>query len=83
MTTNAKTPSLKIGGKQTVAAQKLAQGLTETGAQIVRRGKGWTDYDVIRRLVRHGWLEEKQTGPRGGTRYFTTDAGKNALGIEV
>ena len=33
----------------------------------------------IRNLVRLGWLEPRNAGPRGGVRYFTTPAGKAQL----
>ena len=66
-------------GKYTVAHEKLISGQTEEGAKVLRRGKGFTDYDVIKNLIKCGWLEEKAAGPRGGARYFTTESGLLAL----
>jgi hypothetical protein len=71
--------NLTVGKRTTTAHDKLVAGLTSDGAQVVRRKKGYSDYDVIRTLVRAGWLEERRTGPRGGVRYFTTPAGRVAL----
>jgi hypothetical protein len=72
-------PALRIGARCTVAHQKLTAGLVGDGAAIIRRARGYSDYDVIERLVTVGWLEPRKTGPRGGTRYYTTQAGKQAL----
>jgi hypothetical protein len=71
-------PALRIGTRFTVAHQKLTAGLVD-GAAIIRRARGYSDYDVINRLVTVGWLEPRRTGPRGGVRYYTTQAGKEAL----
>ena len=49
------------------------------GVIPTRRKKGWTNYEVLQNLVRCGWLESKPTGPKGGIRYHTTDAGRTAL----
>lgn len=66
-------------GKFTVAHEKLVSGQTSDGAKVLRRGKGFTDYGVIKNLIKCGWMEERPTGPRGGARYFTTQAGMSAL----
>ena len=66
-------------GRATAAHQKLIDGQTPDGARVVRRAKGFSDYDVVNGLVRAGWLEARASGPRGGTRYFTTPAGAAAV----
>jgi len=66
-------------GRTTTAHQKLIDGQTATGARVVRRAKGFSDHNVINALVRAGWLEPRASGPRGGTRWFTTAAGAAAL----
>lgn len=73
------TISLRCGDRDTVATQKLRDGLTDDGATVVRRKKGFTDYQTINLLVKVGLLEQKHAGPRGGVRYFTTESGRNAL----
>lgn len=72
-------PSLKRGGRKTKAYLKLIEGQNTDGASIVRRKGGYSDHDVIESLLRCGWLEAKPTGPRGGLRYYTTQAGLQAL----
>ena len=71
--------NLTYQGRTTAAHQKLLDGQTAEGARVVRRAKGFSDYGVITGLVRAGWLEARATGPRGGTRYFTTAAGAAAV----
>ena len=71
--------NLTYQGRTTAAHQKLLDGQTTEGARVVRRAKGFSDYGVINGLVRAGWLEARATGPRGGTRYFTTAAGAAAV----
>jgi hypothetical protein len=71
--------NLIFQGRTTAAHQKLIDGLTADGAGVVQRAKGFSDYGVIAGLVRAGWLEPRATGPRGGTRYFTTAAGAAAV----
>ena len=71
--------NLTYQGRTTAAHQKLIDGQTTEGARVVRRAKGFSDYGVINALVRAGWLEPRATGPRGGTRYFTTAAGAAAV----
>ena len=71
--------NLIFHGRTTAAHQKLIDGQTAEGARVVRRAKGFSDYDVINALVREGWLEARATGPRGGTRWFTTPAGAAAV----
>ena len=71
--------NLIFHGRTTAAHQKLIDGQTPDGARVVRRAKGFSDYDVVSGLVRAGWLEARATGPRGGTRYFTTAAGAAAV----
>ena len=66
-------------GRTTAAHQKLIDGQTAEGARVVRRAKGFSDHGVINALVREGWLEARSTGPRGGTRWFTTAAGAAAV----
>jgi hypothetical protein len=66
-------------GRTTAAHQKLIDGQTAEGAQVIRRAKGFSDHGVIAGLVRAGWLEPRASGPRGGTRYFTTAAGAAAV----
>lgn len=57
----------------------LQAGLDATGTLPTRRGRGWSDYDVIRQLAQAGLLEPRSSGPRGGTRWHTTPAGATAL----
>jgi hypothetical protein len=66
-------------GRTTAAHQKLLDGQTPDGAGVIRRAKGFSDYDVINGLVRAGWLQARASGPRGGTRWFTTPAGAAAV----
>jgi hypothetical protein len=66
-------------GRTTAAHQKLLDGQTPDGARVVRRAKGFSDHDVINACVRAGWLEPRASGPRGGTRWFTTAAGAAAV----
>jgi len=66
-------------GRKTNAFYLLQSGLTTEGATVTRRKKGYTDYQDIQRLVHAGYLEPRNTGPRGGTRYFTTQAGIEAV----
>ena len=70
---------LKIKNRFTHAHDLLVTGLEADGASVTRRAKGYSDFDVIRNLVRLGWLEPRNAGPRGGVRYFTTPAGKAQL----
>ena len=71
--------NLIFHGRTTAAHQKLIDGQTPDGARVVRRAKGFSDHNVINGLVRAGWLEARATGPRGGTRWFTTAAGAAAV----
>ena len=71
--------NLIFHGRTTVAHQKLLDGQTSDGARVVRRAKGFSDHGVINALVREGWLEARASGPRGGTRWFTTAAGAAAV----
>ena len=71
--------NLVYQGRTTAAHQKLIDGQTPDGARVVRRAKGFSDHNVINGLVRAGWLEARATGPRGGTRWFTTAAGAAAV----
>ena len=71
--------NLIFQGRTTVAHQKLIDGQTAEGARVVRRAKGFSDHGVINALVREGWLEARASGPRGGTRWFTTAAGAAAV----
>jgi hypothetical protein len=66
-------------GRTTTAHQKLLDGQTAAGARVVRRARGFSDHGVINALLREGWLEARASGPRGGTRWFTTAAGAAAL----
>ena len=71
---------LHFHGRPTAAHQKLLDGLESAGANVARRQRGYSDYDVICRLVDAGWLECRQgAGPRGGPRWYTTPAGAAAL----
>ena len=71
--------NLIFHGRTTAAHQKLLDGQTADGARVIQRAKGFSDYGVINALVRAGWLEARATGPRGGTRWFTTAAGVAAV----
>ena len=71
--------NLTFHGRTTTAHQKLIDGQTAEGARVVRRAKGFSDHGVINALVRAGWLEPRASGPRGGTRWFTTAAGAAAV----
>ena len=68
-------------GRTTAAHQKLLDGQTAEGARVCRRAKGFSDHGVINALVREGWLEARASGPRGGTRWFTTAAGAAAVAL--
>lgn len=67
--------------KKTSAYFKLMDGMQDGGTTVIRRAKGYSDHNVIQSLVVRGFLEGKQCGPRGGTRYFTTLAGKEAIEV--
>ena len=67
--------------KKTSAYFKLMDGMQDGGTTVTRRAKGYSDHNVIQSLVGRGFLEGKQCGPRGGTRYFTTLAGKEAIEV--
>ena len=71
--------NLIFQGRTTAAYQKLLDGQTPDGARVIRRTKNFNDHNVINALVRAGWLEPRATGPRGGTRWFTTAAGAAAV----
>ena len=71
--------NLTFHGKKTIAFNILVQGLNSEGAVIVRKRGGWSDNATFQNLVKKGWLECRMSGPRGGSRYFTTEAGKVAL----
>ena len=71
--------NLTYQGRTTAAHQKLLDGLTADGAGVVQRAKGFSDHGVINGLVRAGWMEPRASGPRGGTRYYTTPAGAAAV----
>jgi len=71
--------NLIFQNKKTTAYVKLIEGQHPNGATVRRRGRGYSDFDVIENLIRVGWLEKRAAGPRGGTRYFTTNAGLEAL----
>lgn len=71
--------NLIFHGRTTAAHQKLIDGQTAEGARVCRRAKGFSDHNVINALVRAGWLEARASGPRGGTRWFTTPAGAAAV----
>ena len=75
------SPHLRYQGRTTAALQKLLDGQTTEGARVVRRAKGFSDFDVINGLVRAGWLEARASGPRGGTRWFTTPTGAAAAAV--
>jgi hypothetical protein len=71
--------NLIFQNKKTAAYVKLIEGQHPDGATIQRRGRGYSDFDVIENLIRVGWIEKRAAGPRGGARYFTTTAGLEAL----
>jgi len=75
------SPHLRYQGRTTAALQKLLDGQTTEGARVVRRAKGFSDHNVISALVRTGWLEPRASGPRGGTRWFTTSTGAAAAAV--
>ena len=66
-------------GRWTVAKEKLLDGLTEEGATVKKRGRGYSDFNVIESLLTRGYLEIRREGPRGGKRYFTSAAGKHLV----
>ena len=73
--------NLIFQGRTTAAHQKLLDGQTAEGARVCRRAKGFSDHGVNNALVREGWLEARASGPRGGTRWFTTAAGAAAVAL--
>jgi hypothetical protein len=72
---NERPLKLRVGTRMTKAFYKLCDGLQPEGARIVRRARGYSDYDVVAALVRQKLMEIRYVGPRGGARYFTTSAG--------
>lgn len=75
--------NLIFHGRKTIALDVLRQGLQPNGAVIVRKRGGWSDHIVFQNLVKTGWLELRMSGPRGGSRYFTTEAGKSAMQAQM
>lgn len=67
------------GRNATRAFQKLSDAATPGGAMVERRGRGWSDYDVVLGLVRDGLIESFPGGPSGGARWRVTAAGRVAL----
>lgn len=71
--------NLIFHGKKTTAFYILTYGLHSDGTTVERKRGGWTDNSTFQNLVKKGWLICRMSGPRGGARYFTTEAGKAAL----
>ena len=67
------------GGKRTNSYWKLCDGRAREGAMVTQRRGGYCDRDLIRTLCDLGLLEERPSGPRGGTRYHTTRAGRRQI----
>ena len=67
--------NLIYGGKKTNAFYLLEDGLGADGVGVTRRAKGFTNFSNIQELVKAGLLERRATGPRGGSRWFTTPQG--------
>ena len=72
-------PMLFKGGRPTLTyyAMKNADRLPE-GVSVTRIGRN-SDWQMMQRIVKLGWMEKRRTGPRGGIRYHLTVAGRAKL----
>lgn len=75
------TIKLKIKETLTIAGETLLAAATPEGVAVdpMKGSYGSRNYPAIKALLSAGLIEAKQTGPRGGKRYFITANGAEAL----
>ena len=68
-------------GKPTLACKKLFDSCNSKGtvAERARSSYPSDDHKVLQTLLAHKYVEQKNSAPRGGSRYHVTQAGKDAL----
>ena len=68
-------------GKPTKACKNLFASCDPKGtvAERLRSSYPSDDHKVLQTLLTHKYVEIKSSGPRGGSRYHVTQAGKDAL----
>ena len=68
-------------GKPTQACKCLFASCDPKGtvAELTRFHYPSDDHRVLQTLLKHKYVEQKNSGPRGGSRYHVTQAGKDAL----
>lgn len=68
-------------GKPTKACKNLFASCDPKGtvAERVQSSYPSDDHKVLQTLLAHKYVEMKPSGPRGGSRYHVTQAGKDAL----
>jgi hypothetical protein len=57
----------------------LAYAACRGGVTPTRRQKGWSDWNIFSYLLGRGWIEARNTGPRGGRSYYATRKGRYHL----
>jgi hypothetical protein len=79
------SPKLRVGTRPTHVYGALHDGLTPGGVPPVwnrnerKYTVGLVDCRLFAETLRVGWMRAESLGPKGGTRYVTTDKGKAAL----
>ena len=68
-------------GKKTLACKKLLDSSDPAGTVSTRLMTNYPsdEHRVLQRLLKHGWVTLRSSGPRGGSRYHITEAGTDAL----
>jgi hypothetical protein len=80
-TYQGKSMNLIYRGKPTQACKKLFDSCDSKGtvAERARSNYPSDEHKVLRTLLAHKYVEQKNSGPRGGSRYHVTQAGRDAL----
>ena len=65
--------------KYTQTYDVLAYAACRGGVTPTRRQKGWSDWNIFSYLLGRGWIEARNTGPRGGRSYYATRKGRYHL----
>jgi hypothetical protein len=68
-----------LHGGHTTDAYNVMHDAANGGIAPTRRQGGWSNYHVFKALENRGWLEPRQTGPRGGTSWYATRKGRYHL----
>ncbi len=68
-------------GKKTLAFKKLSDSCDCKGTVALRLRSSYPsdEHRVLQTLLKQKFVEQKNSGPRGGSRYHVTQAGKDAL----